>query len=405
MSYILFVNPQVLSEAGMPAADVAVATSLASAMACLVMGLWANFPFALAPGMGLNVYFTYGVVQGMGVDWRVALTAVLVEGALFMLFALVGIRRTMIEAVPDSVKFATTCGIGLFLALIGFQKAGVVINDPETLLTLGSLTDPSVAVALMGLVLIGVLMSYGIQGAIFWGIILLAALSWLTGAADLPDQWVSMPELPRETFFAFDYSNLFTTKMLTVVFAFLFVDIFDTAGSLLGIGRMAGFLNENGEFPGSERAFSADATGTMAGAILGTSTITFYVESAAGVEEGGRTGLTALTVGGLFLVSLIFAPVFVAVPAVATAPALIVVGAFMMRGVGSLSWDEIDEAIPAFLTIVVMPFTYSIANGITFGIISYVFIKVLAGKQDEVHWVMYLITFIFVTVFTVNFVG
>jgi AGZA family xanthine/uracil permease-like MFS transporter len=405
MSYILIVNPNVLAQAGMPASDVAVATSLASCVACLVMGLWANFPFALAPGMGLNVYFTFSVVKGMGVDWRVALTAVLIEGALFMLFAMVGIRRTMIEAVPDSVKYATTCGIGLFLALIGLQDAGVIVDHSDTLMTLGSLTDPSVAVALLGLVLIGVFMTYKIQGAIFWGIIILATLSWVTGAAEGPDAWLSVPSLPRETFFAFDYSNIFTTKMLTVVFAFLFVDIFDTAGSLIGIGRRAGFLDESGDFPGSERAFTADAAGTMTGAILGTSTITFYVESAAGVEEGGRTGLTAVTVAVLFFLSLFFSPVFVAVPSLATAPALIVVGAFMMRGIGQLEWDTIDEAIPAFLTIVIMPFTYSIANGITFGIISYVFIKVLSGKQDEVHWVMYLITFVFVSVFTVNFVA
>ena len=388
MAYILFVNPQILSQAGMPAQDVAIATAIASAVASLMMGLYANFPFALAPGMGLNAYFTFGVVMGLGVPWGVALTAVFVEGILFMILALSGLRTRLIDAIPHSIKLATMIGIGLFLAIIGFENAGFIVAHPATLVTLGELSEPPVFLALLGIFIIGALMIRKIKGAILIGIVVLTLSAWITGLTPAPAGFVSIPALPTETLLALDFGQIFSGAFLTVVIAFLFVDIFDTAGTLLGVGRLAGFLDKEDRLPGADRAFLSDATGTTVGALVGTSTVTSYIESAAGVEEGGRTGLTAVTVGILFLVALFFTPVFTAVPALATAPALIVVGVMMMQGARELDWTKMDEAIPAFLTVVAMPFTYSIAHGISLGIVSYVVLRVLTGRFREIHPVM-----------------
>ena len=391
MAYILFVNPQILSLTGMPAADVAVATALAAALATLMMGLFANFPFALAPGMGLNAYFTFGVVQGMGVDWPVALTAVLIEGVLFMALAMTGVRTMLVNAIPHCIKIATITGIGLFLAIIGFENAKLTVDHPATLVTLGDLKNPAVLLAFAGIILIAALMVKRIKGAVLIGILVLTGVSWVTGLAPMPDSFVAMPHLPRETLFAIDFSQVFTGTMLTVIIAFLFVDLFDTAGTLLGVGRLAGLLDKDGNLPGSERAFMSDATGTTAGALLGTSTVTTYIESATGIEEGGRTGLTAVVVAGLFLLSLFFTPLFTSVPALATAPALIVVGAMMMLGARDLDWTQMDQAVPAFLTVVAMPFTYSIAHGITLGIVSYVLIHLVTGQTNKIHPVMWVL--------------
>ena len=391
LSYILFVNPQILSQAGLPAQDVVFATAVASAVATLVMGLWANYPFALAPGMGLNAYFTFGVVQGMGVDWRVALAAVFVEGLLFLALALTGIRGALLRAIPAPIKVATMSGIGLFLAMIGLQNAGVVRDAPGTLVTIGDLSAPGTLLSLAGLLLIAALMTRRAKGAILVGIVTVSLAAWLAGIAPTPEKIATLPSLPSQTLMALDFRGLFTGKMLTVILAFLFVDFFDTAGTLYGVGRLAGFVDEQGELPRLDRAFTADAVGTSVGALLGTSTVTSYVESATGVEEGGRTGLTAVTVAVLFLLALFFTPVFVAVPAIATAPALVVVGAMMMQGTRDLDWRRVDEAIPAFLTLALMPLTFSIANGITFGIVSFVGIKVLSGRPREVHPLMYLL--------------
>ncbi|MEM7582769.1 MAG: NCS2 family permease [Acidobacteriota bacterium] len=385
MSYILFVNPQILSQAGMPAADVAAATALASAVATLAMGLAANYPIALAPGMGLNAYFTFGIVGAMGVSWQTALAAVLVEGVLFLALALSGARAALLRAIPDAIKTATMCGIGLFLAIIGLQGAGLVVDHPATLVTLGEVGDVTVVLALAGLVLIAALLATGVKGAFLIGIGLVTAICWATGLSPAPESFVTVPSLPSETLLAMDFSSLFTGKLLVVVVALLFVDLFDTAGTLIGVGRRAGFLDARGELPRANQAFAADAVGTIAGAAVGTSTVTSYVESATGVEEGGRTGLTALTVAVLFLLSLCFTPVVIAVPVIATAPTLVIVGALMMRGAAEIEWTEIDEALPAFLTLALMPFTYSIANGISFGILSYVLIKILRGRWRQVN--------------------
>jgi AGZA family xanthine/uracil permease-like MFS transporter len=391
MAYILLVNPQILSEAGMPVADVTVATALGAAFGTLLMGVYANFPFALAPGMGLNAYFTYGVVKGLGVDWRFALTAVFVEGLLFIVLSYGGIRTLILQTIPAPIKVATTTGIGLFLALIGLRNAGLVVDSPATLVQLGELHAPLPLLALAGLVLIGVLSSRKVQGALLLGIAAVAVAAWGLGLAKAPEAFVSVPSLPRETFWAFDFSQVLTGKFLTVMLAFLFVDVFDTAGTLLGVGRVAGFLKPNGELPGAGRGFMADAVGTVAGAAFGTSTVTCYIESAAGVEEGGRTGLTAVVVSGLFLLSLFFVPTLAAIPPVATAPVLVVVGALMMGGARELEWNRMDDALPAFLTIALMPFTYSIANGISAGIVSYAALKLLSGRPREPHPVVYVL--------------
>ena len=392
MSYILFVNPQILAQAGMPAESVATATALAAMVATLMMGLLANYPFALAPGMGLNAYFTFGVVQTLGVDWQVALAAVFIEGILFLILALTGVRSALLRAIPQSIKIATMCGIGLFLAMIGLQNAGLVVDSPATLVSLGDVRSGGLLLAMAGLLIMAALMVLRVRGAILVGIMGTTIAAWLMGLAPPPERIATMPSLPAETFLAFDFSGLWSGSLLAVVLAFLFVDIFDTAGTLIGVGRLGGFLDESGDLPRSNRAFAADAIGTSVGAVLGTSTVTSYVESATGVEEGGRTGLTAVVVAGLFGGSLFFTPLFVSVPALATAPALVIVGALMMEGARHLNWKETGEAVPALLTMVAMPFTFSIANGISLGILSWVAIRLLTGRVREVHPLLWLLT-------------
>lgn len=395
MAYILFVNAQILSSAGMPREDVVIATALSSAVATLVMGLAADYPFALAPGMGLNAYFAYAVVGGMGLDWRQALGAVLVAGVAFLALTITGIRRTVLAAIPAPIKVATSGGIGLFLALVGLQNAGLVVDDRATLVGIGELGASTPLLALVGLALMGILLARGVDGALLIGIAAVTVLSWFLGAASFPARLVSVPRLPTETFLAFEFGRLDAEFGVAVV-AFLFVDLFDTAGTLFGVGRLGGFVDERGDLPRAGRAFFADAVGTTVGACLGTSPVTTYVESATGIEEGGRTGLTAVTTATLFLLALLFTPLFVAVPAAATAPALVVVGAFMVRGVRDIDWRAAGTAIPAFLTMIVMPFTYSIANGIAAGILSYVLIATAAGETRRVHPLMYVISVLIV---------
>jgi adenine/guanine/hypoxanthine permease len=389
MAYILFVNPQILAEAGMPVEDVTMATALSAAIATLVMGLYANYPFALAPGMGLNAYFTYGVVHGMGVSFQVALTAVLIEGLLFMALAFGGIRTAIINAIPAVLKTATMAGIGLFLAFIGFQNAGIVAESPATLVTLGDIGSAPVALSLVGLLLTSVLLARRVLGSILIGIAAVTLIAWASGLTPVPSRIFALPSFPDETFLAFDFDALFTGKLIAVIIAFLFVDFFDTSGTLMGIGKLGGFLDKQGRLERADEAFTADAAGTIAGACLGTSTVTTYIESATGIEEGGRTGLTAVTVAVLFLLSVFFVPLVIAVPAIATAPALIVVGALMMQGARDIDWARFDVGLPAFLTISAMPFTFSIANGIALGIISFVIVTALVGRAREVHPIMY----------------
>lgn len=392
MAYILFVNPQILAQSGMPAQDVAVATAVAAAVATLFMGLVANYPFALAPGMGLNAYFTFGVVIGLGVSWQTALAAVFIEGLLFLVLSVSGVRTALLAAIPRSIKLATMAGIGLFLAVIGLANAGLVVDHPETLVALGDVRRPAVLLALAALLVLGALQAARVRGSILITIAVATAIAWTSGLAPPPERLVTLPALPTETLLAFDFSALLTGKLLVVVFAFLFVDIMDTAGTLIGVGHLGGFVDKRGELPRANQAFAADAVGTAVGAALGTSTVTSYVESATGVEEGGRTGLTAVVVALLFAASLFFTPLFIAVPPLATAPALVVVGALMMRGSRDIDWRDLDDGLPAFLTIAAMPFTYSIANGISLGVLSWVALKVLRGRAAQVHPVLMALT-------------
>ena len=410
MAYILIVNPLMLSGAditftdfqtGIPFNDALVATAVASFIACIIMGLWANLPFALAPGMGLNAYFLYTVCFGMGVPWDIALAAVFVEGLLFVGLSYAGARTAMINAIPKDLKIATMAGIGLFLTIIGMQNAGWIVDNPATLIDFtdaGSWTHETGQFwALIGLVARGALMAREQKGAIMIGILAISFIGWaIVPGSDYPSEIFSTPDNPSDTVGAV-FGALGSAgdpidgstyggwgSFLMVVIAFFFVDIFDTAGTLYGVGRMAGKVNDNDELENADEAFMADAAGTTIGAVMGTSTVTTYIESASGIEEGGKTGLTAVVVGFLFLLGVFFSDVFIAIPAYATAPALMVIGAMMMRGVGDIKWDDIEIAIPAFLTIALMPFAYSIADGIAWGVISYVAIKLAVGKHEEI---------------------
>ncbi|MBB6096649.1 AGZA family xanthine/uracil permease-like MFS transporter [Deinobacterium chartae] len=407
MSYILFVNPDILSQAiRVPNAfaQLLFATAIAAAIGSIMMGLVARYPFALAPGMGLNAYFAFSVVIGQGVPWQVALGAVFIEGLLFLALSFGGIRQAIITSLPNNLKFATSAGIGLFLAIIGLKNAGIVVDNPSTLVALGALTTPSVLIALFGLLVTAVLMVRRVPGAILFGIVGATLLAIITRApvyagpegkmvafAGLNGSPVQLPVFPTDLFLAMDLQGALGLGILGIVFTFLFVSIFDTAGTLVGLSAKAGYLDEKGNLPRANQAFATDAIATSAGAAFGTSTTTAYVESASGIEEGGRTGLTAVVVGVLFLLALFLWPLAAAVPSAATAPALILVGALMASNLRLIEWDDYADAIPAFLTVALMPLTYSIANGISFGIISYAAIRLFSGRGRQVHWVMYLL--------------
>lgn len=385
LSYILAVNPRVLGAAGLPAEDVVFATALSGALASALMGTLANYPFAVAAGMGMNAYFAFGVVQGMGVGWRVALAAVLVEGMLFVGLTLLGARRVVLRAIPPPIRLAIAGGIGLLLAAVGLQSAGILVDHPVLLIGLGDLREPRALLCLAGLAATAALLALRVRGGVLLGIAALAAAGYALGLAPLPERLVAVPRWPRETLFAFDFGAVGTATFWTIVLAFLFANLLDTAGTLLGVGRQAGFVDARGELPRADRAFMADAAGTVLGALLGTSPVTAYVESATGVEEGGRTGLAALTVAALFLLALPLAPLLVAIPAFATAPALVVVGALMLDGASEIDWRRSEDALPALLTLALIPLTASIANGIAAGLCAWTAIRVLTGRWREIH--------------------
>ncbi|MFA5577058.1 MAG: NCS2 family permease [Tissierellaceae bacterium] len=397
MAYILIVNPLILSDSGMDFGGVFTATAISSLIATLIMAFMANYPFALAPGMGLNAFFTYSVVFGMGYSWQYALTAVFIEGIIFIILSFFQVREAIFNSIPMNLKKAVSVGIGLFIALIGFSNAGVVVNDAGTVIGLGDLSSPEALLAIIGLVITGFLLAKKVKGALFFGIVITTIVGLPLGVTTLPEAgFISMPPSLAPVAFKFEWSNIFTLDMLVIVFTFLFVDIFDTIGTLIGVSSKAGMLDENGQLPKVKQALLADAVGTTVGACLGTSTVTTFVESAAGVAEGGRTGLTSFTTAILFALALIFSPFFLMIPGAATAPALILVGLFMMSPIKEIDLDDYTEAIPAFLTIVMMPFGYSIAEGIVFGMVSYVILKVLAGRPKEVSAIMYVLAVLFV---------
>lgn len=396
MAYILAVNPGILSAAGMPAASVFTATALASAIATVLMAILANLPIALAPGMGLNAFFAFSVVLGMGYSWQLALTAVFCEGLVFILMSLFNIREAIVASIPANLKKAVSVGIGLFIAFIGLQNAGIVVNNDATLVSLGTVTKGPALLAIIGLLITGFLLARKVKGALLIGIIATALIGIPFGVTKIPQGWspVSAPAAPL--LFQFQFDKIFTLDFFVVFFTFLFVDIFDTIGTLVGVTTQAGLMDKNGKIPRVKQALLADAVGTVAGAALGTSTVTSYIESASGVAEGGRTGLTALTTGGLFLVALFFAPLFLLIPSAATAPALIIVGLFMLTPVKDIDLSDFTESIPAFLTMIMMPLSYSIAEGLVFGILSYVVLKALTGKMKEIPLVTWIVGVFFI---------
>jgi adenine/guanine/hypoxanthine permease len=395
MAYIIFVNPQILSEAGVPFSGALFATCLSAAVGSLMMGLIANYPFALAPGMGLNAYFTYTVVKTMGYDWRVALGAVFISGVVFLILTMARIRAMIVDAIPMTMKTSVAAGIGLFIAFIGLKNAGVIAASPATFVTLGHVTSKPALLALGGLIVTAALMSRGYRTAIIIGIFLITAVAILLDLSKLPASALQMPDI-GSTFMKLDVGGALSLGALDVIFIFLFVDLFDTIGSLMGLGRQAGYLTPDGKMPRVNRALFADAIATIAGSIFGTSTVVTYIESATGVSEGGRTGLTAVTVAALFVLAMFFAPVAGAIPPIATAPALIIVGALMIGAVASIKWEDLTEAIPAFLTMLAMPLTFSIANGLALGFIFYPLLKVLTGRWREASPLVYILAGLFV---------
>jgi len=402
MAYILVVNPSILGKAGMDVNAVFTATAVASVIATLIMAFYAKSPIAMAPGMGLNAFFAFTVVLAMGYSWQFALTAVFLEGILFILLTLLNVRELIVDAIPLSLKHAISVGIGLFIAFIGLQDAGIIVHDKSTLVTLGNLGSSPALICLFGLVVSGVLLALRVKGALLLGIFSSTVLALFMGDASLPHTaLIQTPPSMAPTFLKFEWTHVFTADMAIVLFTFLFVDLFDTIGTLVGVASQAKMLDNKGRFPNVNRALLADAVGTTAGAMLGTSTITAYVESAAGVAEGGRTGLTTLVVAVLFILSLFLAPLFLMVPASATAPVLILVGTFMMEPVKNIPFADYTESIPAFLAMIMMPLTYSIAEGIAFGMISFVILKALTGRHKEVTLVMYVLAALFMLKFFV----
>jgi len=403
MAYILAVNPDILSAAGMDKGAVFTATALSALIATLVMALYAKLPFALAPGMGLNAFFAFTVVLGMGHSWQFALTAVFIEGLIFILLTAFNIREMIVNSIPMNMKHAISVGIGLFIAFIGLKNAGVIVSSPATFVTLGDVTNLAenggAAVALVTLVITGVLLALRIKGALLLGIVVGAVIGFPFGITHLPASFDLTPPSLSPIFAKFEWTQIFTLDMLLVVFTFLFVDMFDTVGTLIGVSSKANMLDKEGRVPRVKQALMADAVGTTVGAILGTSTVTTYVESAAGVSEGGRTGLTSLTTAGLFLLAIFLSPLFLMIPGAATAPALILVGAMMMSPVKNIEFDDFTESIPAFLTIVMMPLTYSISEGILFGVLSYVLLKVLTGKFKDMSIVTVVLAILFLLKF------
>jgi AGZA family xanthine/uracil permease-like MFS transporter len=400
MAYILAVNPDILSATGMDKSAVFSATTLSAVIATLVMALWARLPFALAPGMGLNAFFAFTVVLGMGYSWQFALTAVFLEGIIFLLLTAFNIREVIVNAIPMNLKHAISAGIGLFIAFIGMQNTGLIADSDATLVTLGDMSAHTVWITLFGLVLIGVLLALKVRGALLIGIFAATIAGIPLGVTHLPEgSWLTLPPSVEPVAFKFEFSSIFTIDMLIVLFTFLFVDMFDTVGTLIGVASKADMIREDGSLPRAKQALFADAVGTTVGSLLGTSTVTTYVESASGVAEGGRTGLTSLTTAGMFLLALFLSPLFLMVPAAATAPALILVGSFMMSPILKISFDDYTESIPVFLTIIMMPLAYSIAEGIVFGMLSYVALKLLSGKTRDISWVMIILTLLFVLKF------
>ena len=418
MAYILAVNPNMLSASGMDSGAVFTATALASALATFIMPFWANYPIALSAGMGLNAYFAYtvclGQLNGIEDPWKIALAAVLVEGIIFIILSFFKLRETIVNAIPENLKYGITSGIGLFIAFVGLKGAGVVVSDDSTLVALGNFGRPEVALCLIGILVIAVMNHYNVKGSILWGILItwvLGIIAQLTGwyvvdpdagaASLIPSLSASsfIPPSISSTFCKFDFVWIgsHVSEFVVIVFSFLFVDMFDTIGTVIGVAEKADLLDEDGNLPRVGRVLMADAIGTVAGSMLGTSTVTSFVESSSGVAEGGKTGLTAMTTGILFLVALFLSPIFLAIPSFATAPALVIVGFFMASSIKKMEFDgDLADAVGGYLAFLMMPLTYSIANGIMFGVLAWFIIKVCTGQLKKIHPVMYIVCALFI---------
>lgn len=396
MSYILAVNPTMFGELdGMPVGSVFTSTALAAIVGCLAMAFVGKLPFGLAPGMGLNAFFVYSVCMGMGYSWQFALTAVLIEGLIFIVLTLTNLREAIVNAIPMSLRNAIGAGIGLFIAFIGLKSAGVVVADGATLVALGDVTSGSALLAFIGLVITGFMYSRNVPGAILLGIIITMVIGIPLGVTEFKGI-VSAPESIAPIFCQFEFDKIFSVDMLVVVFTFFFIDMFDTVGTLVGVCTKAKMMDENGNIYRVKQAFMADSIATTLGALLGTSTTTTYVESAAGVAQGGRSGLTALVVGGCFVIAMFFSPLFLSIPSAATAPALIIVGLLMAEQIKNVDFDDFSESIPAFVCMLMMPLTYSISNGILIGMITYVLMNIICGKFKKLSPAMYILAILFI---------
>lgn len=402
MAYILVVNPGILSETGMDFGAVFTATAVSTIVTTLLLGLYAKLPFAAAPAMGLNAFFAFTIVLGMGHTWQFALTAVLLEGIIFILLTLFNIREAIMNCIPQNLKKAIAVGIGLLIAFIGLDNANIIVHvDGGTIVQLGNLKAPETILAIVGISIVGVLLARKIKGALLIGIIVTTLIGIPLGVTRVPEAIVSLPPSLSPTFMQFEWTNIFTMDMLIALFTLLFMDMFDTIGTLVGVATKANMLDENGNVPRSKKALLSDAIGTTFGACVGTSAVGAYVESASGISEGGKTGLTAVSVAGMFIIALFFSPIFMMIPSAATAPALIVVGLFMLEPIKEIDFTNFTEAIPAFLTILIMPLSFSIADGIVFGVISFVILKVFTSKGKDVPVITYIISLLFILKFII----
>ncbi|HHU92430.1 MAG TPA: NCS2 family permease [Halanaerobiaceae bacterium] len=401
MAYIIFVNPSILADAGMPFEGVFIATIMGAVLGTLCMAFITNYPFALASGMGLNAFFAYTLVGQMGLSWQVALGLVLLEGILFIIISIFPIREMIVNSIPMSIKTGISAGIGLFIAYLGLKNAGIIVDDPATFLAMGDILSGPALIALLGLIITGILHARKVRGAILYGIIISTILGWFNGVTPPLNGIVALPSMKdwSTVLFKLDLRGALQIGTITAMISLLFVDIFDTAGTLVGVAQHADYLDEKGNLPKAGGALLADAIGTTGGALFGTSTVTTYVESAAGVGAGGRTGLTGVFVSLFFLLALFFRPIVGLVPSAATAPALIIVGTMMITNITKLDWNDFTEVLPAFVTMIFMPFTTSIANGIALGFIVYPLVKLFTGKGKEVHWLVYTLAALFVFYF------
>ncbi len=398
MAYIVFVNPAILHETGMPLPAVTAATCLSAALGSCLMGAFARYPIAMAPGMGLNAYFTYVVVKGMGIPWQAALGAVFISGVAFLVLTAAGVRQLIISAIPFELYSAVAAGVGLFIALIGFRNCGIIVTNPSTTVALGNLRDPATALAIFNLLLIGALMAWRVRAAMLIGILTTSLAAVATGVARWSPQTYRLADLSA-TAFQLDIRATLGLGFLEIIFVFLFIDLFDNIGTLLAVGKRANLFDRAHRIPRVDRILLADSTATIAGSLSGTSTVVSYIESAAGVSAGGRTGVTAIVTGLLFVAALFVAPVVGAIPAAATAPALIIVGSLMMQVVSEIDWLDPEVAVPSFLTMMTIPLTFSIANGLAFGFTAYAVLKVVRGHWRRVHWLVYALAGLFVARF------